>query len=307
MTDIPPILVIIILHYGDIADTRACLIALTPGLPPDWRVLVIDNGTGTGAAETLGLAFPAIDTVTLAVNQGWAGGNNAGIMWARSRGAQAVCLLNNDTLATAEAFATLLETLERFGDCLLHPAIDYGNPDDGIQLDPAEAPSPASLPDQPHLYTLDFAYGACLMIPCSVFDRVGLLDERFFLQLEETDFFLRAKAHGIPSLCLTSARIIHFESRSFGARVTPRKLYYIARNRFLLWEKHDRSVGGLFRIGRNIYWRAAIESPKPLRWLASREPGARAIRVGIIDYCRRRFGPAPDYPFLKSSNGKRAG
>lgn len=285
-------LVVIILHYGDIADTRACLAALTPGLPADWRVLVIDNGTGTGAADTLGREFPSIDTVTLPANQGWAGGNNVGIAWARSRGARAVCLLNNDTLAAVGAFAPLLGALDQVGDCLLHPAIDYGDPGDGIQLDPAQNPSSAALQGQPHLYPLDFAYGACLMIPCSVFDRVGMFDERFFLQLEETDFFLRAKALGIPSLCLNSARIIHFESRSFGARMTPRKLYYIARNKFLLWEKHDRSPIGLFRVIRDLYWQAAKESAAPLLWLVSGQQGAKSIRAGVFDYFRRRFGAA---------------
>lgn len=43
-----PTLAIIILHYGEVADTRACLAALTPGLPADWQLLVIDNGTGSG-------------------------------------------------------------------------------------------------------------------------------------------------------------------------------------------------------------------------------------------------------------------
>ena len=287
-----PALVVIILHYGSIVDTRACLAALTPGQPADWRVLVIDNGTGTGAAETLGREFPSIDTVTMTVNQGWAGGNNVGIAWARSRGAGAVCLLNNDTLAAVGAFATMLGTLDRVGDCLLHPAIDYGDPEDGIQLDPTQNPSSAALHDQPHLYPLDFAYGACLMIPCSVFDRVGLFDERFFLQLEEADFFLRAKAIGIPSLCLNSARIIHFESRSFGARMTSRKLYYIARNKFLLWEKHERSPIGLIRVIRDLYWQAAKESRTPLLWLVSGRQGAKSIRAGIFDYLRRHFGAA---------------
>lgn len=287
-----PALVVIILHYGDIVDTRACLASLIPGLPADWQVLVIDNGTQTGAADSLGREFPGIATVTLINNQGWAGGNNVGIAWARSHGAGTVCLLNNDTLASIDAFVTMLATLDQVGDCLLHPAIDYGNSDDGIQLDPAQEPSSVPLHDQPHLYPLDFAYGACLMIPCSVFDRVGLFDERFFLQLEETDFFLRAKALGIQSLCLNSARIVHFESRSFGARMTPYKLYYISRNSLLIWEKHNRSLAGLVQCLRFLYWCAAKESLKPAHWLLSSDHGARAMRAGIFDYCRRAFGPA---------------
>jgi GT2 family glycosyltransferase len=293
-------LVIIILHYGEIAQTRACLASLQPNFPPDWQILLIDNGTSSHAAETLKTEFPIITPITLAENRGWAGGNNVGIDWAQKQQARAVCLLNNDTLAPVAALRAMIEALDQNGPCLLHPAIDFADPTEGIQLDPAQNPENQPCRQNTDLYPLDFAYGACLMFPIAVVEQIGHFDERFFLQLEETDFFYRARKKAIPSLCLTSARITHFESRSFGARVTPRKLYYIARNRFLLWEKHDRSVDGLKRIVRNIYWRAAIESPTPLRWLVSRQPGACAIRAGVFDYCRRKFGPASNYWFFKS-------
>ncbi len=294
-----PSLVIIILHYGSIADTHACLASLYLDFPSDWRILVIDNGTGTAAATILEAEFPLIQTITLDDNQGWAGGNNVGIAWAQSQHATAVCLLNNDTLAPVASLSAMLTALFAHGPCLLHPAIDYGDPTEGVQLDPAQDLANHPLPGHTNLYALDFAYGACLMIPLSVFGRIGLFDERFFLQLEETDFFLRAKTAAIPSLCLNSARIIHFESRSFGARVTPRKLYYIMRNRLLLWEKHDRTGGGILRFMQNLYWRAAIESQNPLCWLVSRQSGARAIRAGIIDYCRRRFGAAAERSYFQ--------
>lgn len=291
-------LVIIILHYGNIEDSRACLASLLPDFPSDWQIMLIDNGTNSAAATTLQAEFPMIQTITLAHNQGWAGGNNVGIAWAQAQHAHAVCLLNNDTLVPLTALRAMLKALDQCSPCLLHPAIDYGDQAEGIQLDPAQIPSNRPCADHPSLYPLDFAYGACLMVPLSVFDTIGLFDERFFLQLEETDLFLRAKKIGIPSFCLSSARIIHFESRSFGARMTPRKLYYIARNKPLLWEKHDRSLAGLVQVLRQIYWQAAKESATPLRWLFSRQNGARAMRAGIADYCRRRFGAANERPYF---------
>lgn len=287
-----PSLVIIILHYGSIADTHACLASLYPDFPSDWRILVIDNGTGTGAATILEAEFPLIQTITLDDNHGWAGGNNVGIAWAQSQHAAAACLLNNDTLAPARALRAMLDALDQFGPCLLHPAIDYGDPSEGAQLDPSQDATYQPLADHPSLYPLNFAYGACLMIPLSVINQIGNFDERFFLQLEETDFFLRARKATIPAFCLTTARIIHFESRSFGARITPKKLYYIFRNSLLLWEKHDRTLTGLAKCLRFFYWRAAKESPSPLRWLISSNHGARAMRAGVFDYCRRRFGAA---------------
>lgn len=287
-----PTLVVIILHYGSITDTRACLASLHPDLPADWSVLVVDNGTNSQACVLLTNEFPGISTIALAKNEGWAGGNNIGISWAKSCHARAVCLLNNDTLAPARALRSMLDALDQFGPCLLHPAIDYGDPSEGVQLDPSQDATYQPLADHPFLYPLDFAYGACLMVPLSVMDRIGNFDERFFLQLEETDFFIRARKATIPTFCLTTARIMHFESRSFGARITPKKLYYICRNSLLLWEKHDRTLTGLAKCLRFFYWRAAKESSTPLRWLISSNHGARAMRAGVFDYCRRRFGAA---------------
>lgn len=287
-------LVIIILHYGDIADSRACLASLRSDFPPDWLVLLIDNGTNSAAAATLQAEFPAIATITLATNRGWAGGNNVGIAWAQAQHARVVCLLNNDTLTPVAALQAMLAALDQQGPCLMHPAIDYADPSEGAQLDPALDPTNQPRTDFPALYTLNFAYGAWLMIPLSVIDQIGNFDERFFLQLEETDFFLRARNAAVPALCLNTARITHFESRGFGGRMTPRKLYYISRNKLLLWEKHDLSVRGLRQVIREIYWQAAKQSNSPIRWLFSEQPAARAMRAGVFDYCRRRFGVAPD-------------
>ena len=51
----------------------------------------------------------------------------------------------------------------------------------------------------------------CLLIPAEVIAEVGLLDERFFLQLEETDYFERAKARGASR----SRRWFHWVSRTW--------------------------------------------------------------------------------------------
>lgn len=291
-------LIIIILHFGDIADTHKCIASLLPDLPHKWKILVIDNGTQTDADNILKNEFPPINTIKFSNNLGWAGGNNAGIKWAQKERAHAVCLLNNDTIASISTLMDMFIMMMNLSPCLMHPAIDYADPYEGPQLDPAQDNLRSKISDHAGLYELDFAYGACLMVPMTVFENIGLFDERLFLQLEETDLFIRARKKEIPSYCLNTVRIIHFESRSFGGRITPRKLYYIMRNRLILWEKHDRTISGLLLLFQKVYWRAAIESATPLRWLISRKNGARAIRAGIVDYCRRKFGKAPDYHFF---------
>ena len=139
------------------------------------------------------------------------------------------------------------------------------------------------------------AYGACLMLSAGVIRQVGLLDERFFLQLEETDYFQRARAHGLRSYCAKRARVLHKECASFGGRVTPGKTYYQVRNSLLLAEKHARGLPDYLRSVRALLWMLHHQSGaagwRELGgWAISRDPLARAARRGAGDYVRRRFG-----------------
>lgn len=290
--------VVVILNYNGLSDSLACLETLVPQRHPGLELLMVDNASDADPTAAVHDRFPDIPVLRLTENCGWAGGNNAGIVWARERGADVICLLNNDTLIPAGGIDRLSDAARAFGPCLLHPAIDFAEPDWGVQLDPSGWTKP--LTGHPHLFPLTYAYGACLVVPVAVFDRIGTFDERFFLQLEETDFFCRAQAAGIPSLCLPAVRIIHAESRSFGARSTPVKTYYIVRNRLLLAEKHDPGISGLIRAARKLNWtidglanqddREAGSLFKTLLWMGSSKPHAVAARRGVFDYLRKRFG-----------------
>lgn len=289
---------IIILHYRGVIDTIGCLQSVLPQRSAALDVLLIDNGSTDGLVDALAESGIEVDTLRLKENQGWAGGNNAGIRWAHDRGADMVCLLNNDTLVPAGTFATLAEVSQRFGPCLLHPAIDYADPVAGVQLDPSRERGAIPLPGSSSLYPMTYAYGACLFVPMAVFDKLGMFDERFFLQLEEADFYERATRVGIPALCETSVRITHAESRSFGGRVTPDKTYYIVRNSLLLATKNITNIKLVCFLMRRLYWHIAVVKGTAGKssmlsifyWGISSNAQAEAVRQGILDFICLRFG-----------------
>lgn len=293
-----PSVLAVVLSYKSRDDTLECLASLRTQQYPKLDILVINNDSADGSAEAIRAAYPEFELVALPSNSGWAGGNNVGIRLALERGYDYVCLLNNDTVMGDNTYQSLADAAACLGPCLLHPTI-YAY-DDGAraQLDPSA--TAVRQPGTPcGVVEMNYAYGACLMIHNSIFRRVGLLDERFFLQLEETDFFARAQKAGFRSFCCLDARIRHKISRSFGAERTPLKTYYITRNSLLLAEKHNRTWRGFFLASRQIYWSLSgrigeigIHVPFPtfLRWLVSRDPFAAAARLGIKDYVLRRFG-----------------
>ena len=295
-------LAIVVLHYGDAGHTCRCIESLYARNTSRAVVIVVDNGTENPELSKLESLYADLMIIRLPENLGWAGGCNAGVRAALAGDAQAVCLLNNDTIVPggADALDQLSKRFIETGPCLLQPRISYMDADKGEQIDPASWPWAKSISE--NVYELNFAYGACLLVHTEIFNRIGLFDERFFLQLEETDFYQRAVKQGYKSYCDTSVLIRHVESAGFGHHMTPLKCYYITRNTLLLLEKH-RMLGkaGLRRI-KSLFWLLWDEQPGAaadkkithfVKWMISSAGVAAGFRAGVRDYFLRRFGRAP--------------
>ncbi len=294
---------VVILNFNGIDDTIACLESLQRQTFRDFVVQVIDNASRADDLDRIRQRFPDVLVVALPQNLGWAGGNNVGLRHAVEHGFRHVCLLNNDTVLAPGALGFLTAAATAIdGPCLLHPAIAYFDEPTRWQLDPGPRAGGSAFATDLDIVELSYAYGACLMVPVAVVRQVGLLDERFFLQLEETDYFRRAQAFGIRSFCVRDATMLHRESASFGGQITENKTYYQVRNTLLLAEKHTPGVTGFLRAVRGLLWSLHHQAqvvagvrgwPGLLRWLCSSDRLARAARQGGLDYIRRRFGRRP--------------
>ena len=289
---------LIVLSFNHARETIECLQSIYRAKPATADVIVVDNASADGTAAELRRAFSDTEIIELQRNRGWAGGNNVGIRLALQRGHDLICLVNNDLVFCENALPEILRVAEGLEPCLLHPALYYYDDTDKAQVDPSLQGVPDSGRD--HVYVLDFAYGACLIVHAEVFRAVGVMDERYFLQLEETDFYLRAVKAGYRSLCYTNARVLHKESVSIGGRQSPTKAYYIVRNSLLITEKHASGVvayaAGLRRFIWTLWGLAGSRTSwvEFLLWFCSHNGNAVAARAGVRDYALRRFGPMSD-------------
>jgi hypothetical protein len=103
---------VVVVNYRTPALTIACVesVLRSEGVRP--RVIVVDNASGDDSAARLREAFghaPAVTVLARDVNDGYAGGNNAGVALARVEGARWALLLNSDTVLDADCVRRLLE------------------------------------------------------------------------------------------------------------------------------------------------------------------------------------------------------
>jgi GT2 family glycosyltransferase len=285
-------------------DTLAAYKSLTISRFRDWEVFCVDNASTDGSLEALREPRPRFHLIESQVNLGFAGGCNLGIDAARRRGAKYVYLLNNDATVCEQTIELLVETSKSLGDvCALGTIVRV--PSDGslqfwgsrsskegfpVQF----APSEERFAQSPELIECDFILGASLFIPMSLIEEVGALDDRFFLNFEETDWCYRARRANFRCLVLKSAVVFHEGGAAIGNSEGPLQVYFMRRNWLLFCERNVsparfalvylRQVGGaMLRLAKML-----APGISPVESLAY-----RAHAIGTLDYMLRRFGDCP--------------
>jgi GT2 family glycosyltransferase len=265
---------------------------------PNVRVVVVDNGSQDGSAEVIESARPGAVLLRCPENLGTAGGNNAGFRYCLEQGFDYVLVLNNDTVVTADFLAKLVAAADE--RTVVAPKILYYY-DHGIISTHAgdfdwrwgrfrntfhgKPDGPAA--SQPRdLQTASFC---CALVPTRALREVGLLDERFFMYYEETDWLRQALDRGFRLRYNPGAVIYHRESGSSGGGwMTPFKQYYATRNRLYLIRKHQgsRFWFALF----TVYFLAGRLPYLALYTLRRRGRMLRALLLGVWHYYRGRMG-----------------
>ena len=89
-----PAVSIVILNWNGKHLLADCLGSVQRQTFRDFEVILVDNGSTDGSVEWVRAEYPEVRVVPLATNEGFCGGNNAGIRVARG---EYIVLLNNGT------------------------------------------------------------------------------------------------------------------------------------------------------------------------------------------------------------------
>ncbi len=245
----PPPLAVIIVNWNLPLETIECLHSLRANGPAEVELIVVDNHSSDDSLAQLAAAFPG--TITLlanADNLGFAGGVNAGLRHALRSPAEAILLLNNDTIVDGAMLATLLAAAQALPEAgILSPAIyyyreperiwRYGDNESPWLPVPREISSRAAARHLPHPFPVDYVTFCGVLIRREVFSRIGLLDERFFMYFEDADFCRRARNAGFQVFSVPAAKMWHKVSLS-AARDKPRNRYARSWGRVQFYRTH---------------------------------------------------------------------
>ena len=269
----------------------------------DFTLYVVDNASPDDSCEVAGCLAGAVRFQTILIqnpcNGGIAQGNNLGIRAALNDGCRWILLSNNDTVWSPDTLAVLLEQACRNRAEIAVPKIFNHNTGciwyAGGRWNRWRGGTKHNRQDRiKEASPVPYAPTCCMLIHGAVFDRIGGMDERFFLYYDDSDFVRRAEKAGIPVWYIPQAVIIHKEGTSSGS-VSPLAQYRLSRNLLLFTHKHHPKWYWYYVLAVNlsILFFKRLFTFGRTEWLAS----WRGIRDGVRICREKQTEPTPSRPW----------
>jgi len=229
------------------------------GIRRSYEIIVVDDASNDGSADMISGKHPKIKVIKNKINLGYVKSNNVGIRASRSK---YVLSLNSDTKILGGAIDKLIDFMDKnpnagaVGPKLL-------NSDGSVQLQARRGfPTPINslfyfsglsrlFPksglmggylltylDNTTTAEIDSLCGAAMVVRREVIDKVGLMDESYFMYGDDIDWCYRIKQGGWKVYYLPEAEIIHFGGRGGSRRQSYRNIFEFHRAMALFYKKH---------------------------------------------------------------------
>lgn len=292
---------VVIPHAGGWEILESCLGWLARGSRP-CRVLLVDNASPDDSVARVRRAFPWVEVLPQGRNLGFAGGCNAGLREALADpSCQVAVLLNNDTepaedwleqpLALLEAHPRLAAVQPRLLSIPFPGRLDYSGAAGGLldvyafpfalgrllghcEVDAGQYLEPRRLA---------WASGTACFLRLEALRETGLLEESFFMHMEEIDLDWRLRLAGWWIASAPQSRVRHHSGYSLGAE-SPFKVYLNHRNSLRMLTRN----AGAGTLLRRLPFRLLLDAAAVLSYLAGGRPAqAWAGLRGVAGWLRR--------------------
>jgi len=235
-----PLVSIITVNYNQTQVTEEFLLSIQKISYPNYELFVVDNASPTQGVGSLIPKFPEFRFIESKENLGFSGGNNLAVKEAKGK---YLLFINNDTEVEPDFLQPLVRLMEsdpKIG--MASPKIRYFFEDNLVQyagsteMNSYTARSFFIGEKQEDDGRFDttmktaFIHGAAMLVSAGAMEKVGLMEDQFFLYYEEFDWCARFKKAGFEIWYVADSLVKHKESIATGKN-SPLKVYYQTRNR----------------------------------------------------------------------------
>lgn len=263
-----------LLTFNDNDSTWECLKSLSNLRKDNFELVVVVVDNASDIPFYLKEKYTQFNFRIIKNNQnlGFSGGHNIGIKYALENGADFVVILNNDTEVDKNLIIDMLGSFDEetgivvpkiyFAKGYEYHKDMYKGQDLGKVIWYAGGIMDWKNVIGEHIGVdevdkgqfdekkeTEIATGCCMMIKKEVFEKIGLLNQKYFLYYEDADFSIRAKKRGYKIIYEPKAIIFHKNAASTGGSGSELQDYYITRNRLYFGLKYSsaRTKTALFR------------------------------------------------------------
>ena len=237
-----------------------CLDSIKNSKGISYEVIIVDNASSDGSQTLLAQKYPEAKLIANSQNLGFAAACNIGI---KAAAGKYPVLLNPDTLIEPDCLKDLFEFMESNPKAGLAGPKVY-SPDGSLQptirvipgylniLFSRKSPIAVIWPGNPGTsrYILrslpkdkpsqvPALAGVCLILRREMLEQIGLLDERYFMYLEDIDLCLSASQKGWQAFYVPQARLMHHWGKS-SEQDKARMNEEHRRSMYLFFEKNHR-------------------------------------------------------------------
>ncbi len=211
------------------------------------EIIVVDNNSNDGSVRLIKENFPFVKLFTNRENIGFSKANNQGFRVAQ---AELIMFLNPDTVVRNGALERIIDFMKMHQNVgILAPKLIY--PDGSLQLScrsfynirtillrrtllgrifhGSELLKKHVMSESSHeeIQEIDWALGACLVVPSHVFKKVGGFDEGYKMYFEDVDLCYRVKKAGYKECYFPQAVVVHHHQRESAGGFSQKTLWHI--------------------------------------------------------------------------------
>ncbi len=228
---------------------------------PNFKVILVDNGSDDDSGQALKLKFPEIKLIESKTNQGFTGGNNLGIRAAMKESFDYILLLNNDTVVEPEFLDPLVGFLENNMDYgAAQPKIMYEKERNMIwnagggyfrwfEMTWSVGIGQKDIGQYENEKDTPWITGCAILVRSSVIEKLGGLEDKFFAYYEDVEWSFRMRKSGFKLRFVPKSKIFHVASASSKKSektkegiIPPIIHYYRTRNHLYLIRNHSNPL-----------------------------------------------------------------